>query len=162
MNPLVPHDDSLFLITVPCADCGHPLTLTRDANRGHLDRGTRPAHATCPAVVQLATVPRPAAAPRPTRAAAEVVLLAAADLTAAGTPVFSEWDLTVAAWSLDRRRFGLRGFETSYPDHKRVYAEIVAGKRTSLTARRLLEKTRPNHYRLTAAGRAAAARLRAT
>ena len=37
--------------------------------------------------------------------ASEIVLLAANDLTAAGNQEFSEWDLTVAAWNIDRFRF---------------------------------------------------------
>ena len=38
--------------------------------------------------------------------ASEIVLLAASELTAAGNQEFSEWDLTVQAWSIDRFRFG--------------------------------------------------------
>ena len=92
--------------------------------------------------------------------ASEVVLLAANDLTAAGQQEFSEWDLTVAAWSLDRFRFGLRGYAQSYPDHKRVMMEIMGQKPSSPVQQKILEKLRPNFYRLTPLGKSAASRLR--
>ena len=93
--------------------------------------------------------------------ASETVLLAAADLTAAGKQEFSEWDLTVAAWALDRFRFGLRGYAQSYPDHKRVMMEIMGQKASSPVQQKFLEKIRPNFYRLTPLGKSAAARIRA-
>jgi len=92
--------------------------------------------------------------------ASEIVLLAASDLTAAGNQEFSEWDLTVAAWSLDRFRFGLRGYAQSYPDHKRVMMEIMGQKPSSPVQQKYLEKVRPNYYRLTPLGRNAASRLK--
>src|SRR5215471_18541059 len=92
--------------------------------------------------------------------ASETVLLAAADLTAAGNHEFSEWDLTVAAWARDRARFGLRGYAQSYPDHKRVMMEIMGQKASSPVQQKNLEKVRPNYYRLTAQGKAVVARLR--
>jgi hypothetical protein len=92
--------------------------------------------------------------------ASEVVLLAASDLTTAGNHEFSEWDLTVAAWSLDRFRFGLRGYAQSYPDHKRVMMEIMGQKVSSPVQQKYLEKVRPNFYKLTPLGKTAAARLR--
>lgn len=92
--------------------------------------------------------------------ASELVLLAASDLTAAGNQEFSEWDLTVAAWSIDRFRFGLRGYAQSYPDHKRVMMEIMGQKPSSPVQQKYLEKVRPNYYRLTPLGRTAASRLR--
>jgi hypothetical protein len=92
--------------------------------------------------------------------ASETVLLAAADLTADGKQEFSEWDLTVAAWTLDRQRFGLRGYALSHPDHKRVMMEIMGKKASSPVQQKYLEKTRPNYYRLTPLGKAIAAGLR--
>lgn len=92
--------------------------------------------------------------------ASEIVLLAAEDLTSAGNHEFSEWDLTVAAWSLDRFRFGLRGYAQSYPDHKRVMMEIMGQKVSSPIQQKYMEKVRPNFYRLTPLGRTAASRLR--
>ena len=41
---------------------------------------------------------------QPKQTASETVLLAADDLAAAGKDEFTEFDLTVAAWSLDRAR----------------------------------------------------------
>lgn len=92
--------------------------------------------------------------------ASESVLLAAADLAAAGNQEFSEWDLTVAAWSRDRQRFGLRGYAQSHPDHKRVMMEIMGKKPSSPLQLKYLEKVRPNHYRLTALGKSVAAGIR--
>lgn len=94
--------------------------------------------------------------------ASETVLLAAADLTAAGNQEFSEWDLTVAAWTLDRLRFGLRGYAQSHPDHKRVMMEIMGKKGSSPVQQKYLEKIRPNYYRLTPLGKAIAAGLRSS
>ena len=92
--------------------------------------------------------------------AAQVILLAADDLMAAGAAEFSEWDLTVAAWSRDRFRFGLRGYAQTYPDHKRVMMEIMGQKASNPMSMKYMEKVRPNYYRLTPLGRAVAARLR--
>jgi hypothetical protein len=92
--------------------------------------------------------------------AAQVILMAADDLMAAGATEFSEWDLTVAAWSRDRQRFGLRGYAQSYPDHKRVMMEIMGQKPTNPMSLKYMEKVRPNYYRMTALGRTVATRLR--
>src|SRR5439155_1408878 len=73
---------------------------------------------------------------------------------------FSEWDLTVAAWSFDRLRFGLRGYAESYPDHKRVMMEIMGKKTSSPIMQQYMTKVRPNYYRMTSLGRAVAARIR--
>jgi len=90
--------------------------------------------------------------------AAQELLLAAADLSRRGCSEFTEWDLTVRAWELNRNRFGCRGYEQRYPDHKRVMMELM-GKTKPLVQNGWLEKTRPNHYRITPLGLAAAAKL---
>jgi hypothetical protein len=97
---------------------------------------------------------------QPKQTASETVLLAADDLAAAGKDEFTEFDLTVAAWSIDRFRFGLRGYAQSYPDHKRVMMEIMGQKPSSPVVNKYLEKVRPNVYKLTPAGKSAAAKLR--
>jgi hypothetical protein len=87
--------------------------------------------------------------------ASQVILLAAGDLDAEGTPEFSEWNLTVATWRRDPNRFGLRGYERDHPDHKRVMNGIMApSNRNNPIRMKFLEKTRPNFYRLTALGKA--------
>lgn len=93
--------------------------------------------------------------------AAHEVLLAAADLAAHGKDEFSEWDLTIATWQRNKNRFGCRGYEDVYPDHKRVMMEIMAGekKKDNPLRRGWMEKTKPNHYCVTALGRAEAERL---
>jgi hypothetical protein len=96
-------------------------------------------------------------APRYT--AAQVILLAADDLMAQGGSEFSEWDLTIAAWNRDRNRFGLRGYAQNHPDHKRVMMEIMGRKPQNPILLGLMDKIRPNVYRLTPLGRAEAARM---
>jgi hypothetical protein len=93
--------------------------------------------------------------------AAQVILLAADDLATVGAQEFTEWELTVAAWKRDPARFGLRGYEQKYPDHKRVMSEIMGSKPTNPVQLRHIEKVRPSTYRLTALGRSEATRLRA-
>jgi hypothetical protein len=92
--------------------------------------------------------------------AVQMILLAADELVTRGREEFSEWDLTVAAWERDRVRFGLRGYQNNYPDHKRVMMEIMGNKASNPILLRFMEKTRPNHYRLTPLGRVEAGRLR--
>jgi hypothetical protein len=92
--------------------------------------------------------------------AAQVIILAAEDITSAGASEFTEWDLTVAAWARDRTRFGLRGYDQKHPDHKRVMMEIMGQKPQNPLALGFMEKLRPNVYRLTPLGRAVANRLR--
>lgn len=92
--------------------------------------------------------------------AVQIILLAADDLTTAGSDEFSEFDLTVAAWNRDRQRFGLRGYSNLHPDHKRVMMEIMGNKASNPILLRFMEKTRPNTYRLTPLGRVQASQLR--
>ena len=93
--------------------------------------------------------------------AAQEVLLAAAELAAQGKGEFTEWDLTVATWQRNIHRFGCRGYESQYPDHKRVMMEIMAGekKKDNPLRRGWMEKTKKNHYRTTPLGQAEAERL---
>ena len=91
--------------------------------------------------------------------AAQIILLAGEDLTNGGVSEFSEWELTVAAWKRDRERFGLRGFKDDFPDHKRVMMEIMGQKPHNPLQLKLMEKLRPNYYRLTDTGRQEATRL---
>ncbi len=94
------------------------------------------------------------------RTAAQVILLAAADLANAGKREFTEWELTVAAWRRDNNRLGLRGFEAAHPDHKRVMMEIMGQtKKDNPIRRRFMEKTKPNYYRLTDLGAAEVAAI---
>jgi hypothetical protein len=90
--------------------------------------------------------------------AAQEILLAAAELSDEGRSEFSEWDLSVRAWTRNRNRFGCRGYERRYPDHKRVMGELIGPSRP-LIARGWLEKTRANHFHVTPLGRAEARRL---
>jgi hypothetical protein len=57
--------------------------------------------------------------------AAQEILFAAHDLDASGRSDFTEWDLTVATWKRNPNRFGCRGYESEYPDHKRVMKRIL-------------------------------------
>ena len=91
--------------------------------------------------------------------AAQEILLGAADLNEAGRREFTEWDLTVATWKRDPNRFGCRGYEDRYPDHKRVMMEIMGNKKDNPVRLGRIVKTRPNHYRITDLGRSEADRL---
>lgn len=86
---------------------------------------------------------------------AATLLTAAAVLTELG-PEFSEFDLTVAAWTLDRASFGLRGYRDAHPNHKTTSSMISK----VMLPKMLLERTRANYYRLTDRGRDALAALR--
>jgi hypothetical protein len=92
--------------------------------------------------------------------AAHEILLAANDLASAGQNEFSEWDLTIAAWKRDQNRFGCRGYEDQYPDHKRVMMEIMGQTKKDNPLRRgWIVKSRPNHYEITALGRNEATKI---
>jgi hypothetical protein len=92
--------------------------------------------------------------------AAQRILLAAAALAAEGKSSFTEWDLTVKAWERDKNRFGCRGYEERYPDHKRVMSEIMGQtKRDNPIRRGWIEKAGKNQYKITTAGLAQAERL---
>jgi len=92
--------------------------------------------------------------------AAQEILLGAAKLAAEGGADFSEWDLTVSTWERNKNRFGCRGYEDKYPDHKRVMMEIMGQTKKDNPIRRgWFEKARPNFYRLTPQGQAEADRL---
>lgn len=92
--------------------------------------------------------------------AAQEVLLAAGDLHKHGHSEFSEWDLSVAAWERNQNRFGCRGYESRFPDHKRVMMEIMGvTKKENPLRQGWLKRTRTNHYRITDVGLAEVARL---
>jgi hypothetical protein len=88
----------------------------------------------------------------PTLTATQEVLLAAGELDAQ-KEAFSEWDLTVAVWRRNPNRFGCRGYESQYPDHKRVMKEIMSSSPGNPVRKGWLERTSPNQYRLTDVGR---------
>ncbi len=90
--------------------------------------------------------------------AADEVLIAAANLVKMdAAKEFTEWELTVEAWELNKNRWGLRGFEGEYPDHKRVMMEIMGGG--GLVKEGSLTRTKENHYRVTVSGLAKAASI---
>lgn len=91
--------------------------------------------------------------------AAEEVLLAAINLTNNTKKEFTEWDLTVETWTLNKNRWGLRGYEEKYPDHKRVMNEVMATGTQKVVGRGWIERIKPNYYKITSAGLAKAASL---
>jgi len=91
--------------------------------------------------------------------AAQEILFGAYNLDRAGSAEFSEWDLTVSTWKRNPNKFGCRGYEASYPDHKRVMMEIMGSTKDNPIRRGWIEKTKPNTYRLTKLGLAEAERL---
>jgi len=90
---------------------------------------------------------------------AEEVLLAAAKINNSGKKEFTEWELTVEAWSPNKNRWGLRGYEADYPDHKRVMNEVMAGGTQKVVGKGWLERVKPNYYKVTSAGLAKAQSL---
>lgn len=95
-----------------------------------------------------------------TLTAVQEILLAAGTLNAQGKRQFSEWDLTVAAWQRNKNRFGCRGYEDKYPDHKRVMMEIMGKtKKDNPIHQGWFVKVRANYYRITDLGLAEADRL---
>jgi hypothetical protein len=93
--------------------------------------------------------------------AAQEILLAAAELSPDGPRDFTEWDLTVATWKRSKNRFGCRGYEELYPDHKRTMMEIMGTTKKDNPIRRgWMEKVRPNYYRITSLGLAEAGTLK--
>jgi hypothetical protein len=93
--------------------------------------------------------------------AAQEILLAADDLAKTGKTPFTEWDLTVAVWRRNKNRFGLRGYEDQFPDHKRVMIEIMTQRNPENPVRRqFFQKVRKNNYEITSLGKAEAARIR--
>lgn len=89
--------------------------------------------------------------------ARQEVLLAAAEISDFKNGVeFTEWDLTVKAWKLNPTRWGLKGYENKFPDHKRVMNELMAGGTQRLVGKGWLERSSTNHYKLTPAGLAEA------
>ena len=92
--------------------------------------------------------------------AGQAILLAAEEMCQTGATEFNEWELTVASWQRDPKRFGLRGFEDEHPDHKRVMNEIMGKRPNNPVQMQYITKVRPNTYTLTPLGYAEAERLR--
>ena len=91
--------------------------------------------------------------------AAQEILLGAGDLDASGMIEFSEWDLTVATWKRNQNRFGCRGYELKYPDHKRVTMVIMSKQNTNPIRSGWLERVHKNTYSITDLGRAEVEKL---
>lgn len=85
------------------------------------------------------------------------ILLAAHNLEGKGYKPFTAAALTVAAWEVDAKTFGLRGFEEKYPDNNRVEC-CVMGVR-GLANRGWLHKVGQKLYELTRQGREEAERI---
>jgi hypothetical protein len=94
-----------------------------------------------------------------TLTSSEEVLLAANKIVEKGPEEFTEWQLTVETWLLNKQRWGLRGYEEKYPDHKRVMNEIMAKGTQKVLGKGWLKRLRPNYYSVTSAGKARAAAL---
>jgi len=89
----------------------------------------------------------------------EEVLVAAYALYEEGKKQFTEWELTVKTWELNKDRWGLKGFEHKYPDHKRVMNEIMAKGTQKVLGRGWLIRVKPNYYTITNGGKAKAIAL---
>ncbi len=71
---------------------------------------------------------------------------------------FFEWDATVTSWKRDPSRYGLRGYEDDYPDHKKVANNYMDSKSGAI-GKGFMEKVSMNRYRITPLGRRRAAHL---
>ncbi len=83
------------------------------------------------------------------------LLLAATECSGGDTnKTFTFEELLVAAWKLDNQSWGLRGFETEYPDSERIHRELDSRGKNSkgLVELGWLEKVRPRVYRMTLKG----------
>gem|GEM_PF-2810564 len=83
----------------------------------------------------------------------EEVILAALNLTEKGDKQFTEWQLTVETWKLNKQRWGLPGYRDKYPDHKRVMTQIMTRSKNSIMTQGLMERVKTNTYKLTDAGK---------
>lgn len=88
----------------------------------------------------------------------EQKLLLAADELQANAKYFSAEELVVKAWSRFPESFGLQGFESKFPDSNKILCRIMGKK--GLRAAGWLQKVRQKTYRLTEAGKIAAADLK--
>lgn len=70
---------------------------------------------------------------------------------------FTAEALSVQAWKMDRNAFGLRGFESEYPDSNKLFKSIDS--KGGLVAKALIVKVGDRTFRLTPAGLARAASL---
>jgi hypothetical protein len=71
---------------------------------------------------------------------------------------FPVWDLVVETWKLWPERFGIPGYD--HPNATRVLCTVMTHKSASTIGRGWIERVAENTYRLTAAGRAEAERVR--
>lgn len=84
--------------------------------------------------------------------ASEEVLKAAANINKRKKE-FTEWDITVETWKLNKQRWGLPGYESKFPDHKRVMNEIMAkGTQKKVIGQGWLQRIRQNYYTITQSG----------
>lgn len=84
--------------------------------------------------------------------AAEEVLIAAINISENGKKEFTEWELTVQTWKMNKQRWGLRGFEENYPDHKRVMNEVMAKGTNKVIGKGWIERIKTNYYQVTDLG----------
>lgn len=84
--------------------------------------------------------------PRKPVTAAQEILLGAFDLAENQYDEFSEWDLTISTWKRNPNRFGCRGYEDEYPDHKRVMMEIMGTTKKDNPLRRGVVRKNTTQY----------------
>lgn len=88
----------------------------------------------------------------------EKVLLAAVELCCGNLDrSFTAEELSVAAWQADKTSFGLRGYETIYPDSNKLFKSIDS--QNGLVAKGLIAKVGDRTFQLTAGAVAAASRI---
>src|SRR5262249_42178035 len=83
------------------------------------------------------------------------LLLAAVQCSGGDTDrTFTFEELLVSAWKQDNQSWGLRGFESEYPDSERIHRELDSRGKNSkgLVELGWLDKVQPRVYRLTLKG----------
>ena len=146
------------LVVVQCAGpgngkkCPAKLAMTRDELREINDAG---GSVRCPGCERKRKEGERKRAAGGRTTVFDTILLALADcVTADRSDDLDINDLIVAAWGLDRQRLGLRKYERTYPDGKRIEVAVV-----NMVKAGLLARTGPCRVTLTEAGRKRAAVL---
>lgn len=133
-------------VAVPCMTCGRDIKRTPREWQDLADLDAPPVCKVCEGRTEASPVV-PAPAPPIPLTANDCVLIALSRIHRERIHA-STSEIVVAAWSVDKMKFGLPGFEALYPNSNRVIVALVV-----LTRRKMIERMSPSRYRLTEKGR---------
>ena len=119
-RPTVSPDEDT--VEVPCQTCKSPVKMTRDRLREMVDAGESPSCGRGPRLCQEGNVARPDSASTSTLPLANKykVLLTLHRLATMYPGGVNKFDLVVEVWTADKQAFGLKGYETAYPNSNAV------------------------------------------